>query len=62
MIAVACIRTDGVMVRPRAWAVLRLITKSNVVGCSTGRSAGLVLVSLEIVRRARQMKLDSLQV
>ena len=27
--------------RPRAFAVLRLITSSNFVGCSTGRSAGL---------------------
>src|SRR5215467_4464238 len=29
------------MVRPRAWAVLRLITSSNFLGCSTGRSPGL---------------------
>jgi len=28
-------------VRPRALAVLRLMTNSNFVGCSTGRSAGL---------------------
>jgi hypothetical protein len=34
-------RRDGEMVRPRVWAVLRLITSSKVVGCSTGRSAGL---------------------
>src|SRR5262249_52999487 len=33
--------TDGGMVRPRALAVLRLMTSSNFVGCSTGRSAGL---------------------
>src|SRR5262249_49133299 len=33
--------TDGGMVRPRAFAVLRLITSSYFVGCSTGRSAGL---------------------
>src|SRR5262249_52661314 len=33
--------TAGGMVRPRAFAVLRLITSSNFVGCSTGRSAGL---------------------
>src|SRR5262249_58428113 len=26
--------------KPSAFAVLRLITSSNVVGCSTGRSAG----------------------
>jgi hypothetical protein len=31
----------GVIVMPRALAVLRLIANSNVVGCSTGRSAGL---------------------
>src|SRR4029450_1043760 len=32
--------TDGGIVRPRTLAVLRLITSSNLVGCSTGRSAG----------------------
>ncbi len=37
----ACIRSVGGNVIPRAWAVLRLITSSNFVGCSTGRSAGL---------------------
>ena len=31
----------GVMVRPSAFAVLRLMTKSNFVGCITGKSAGL---------------------
>ena len=30
----------GGIVMPRAWAVLRLMTKSNVVSCATGRSAG----------------------
>ena len=33
--------TDGGIVRPRVLAVLRLITISNFVGCSTGRSPGL---------------------
>ena len=33
--------SDGGIVRPSALAVLRLITSSNLVGCSTGRSAGL---------------------
>src|SRR5215469_13734649 len=33
-------RIDGGTVRPRASAVLRLTTSSNVVGCWTGRSAG----------------------
>ncbi len=34
-------RNDDGMVRPRALAVLRLITSSNFVGCSIGRSTGL---------------------
>ena len=34
-------RIDGGIVRPSALAVLRLITSSNLVGCSTGKSAGL---------------------
>src|SRR5262249_18512876 len=33
--------SDGRMVRPRALGVLRLMTSSYLVGCSTGRSAGL---------------------
>jgi hypothetical protein len=33
--------TFGGIVRPICFAVLRLITSSNFVGCSTGRSAGL---------------------
>src|SRR5262249_61800201 len=37
----ACCSSAGGIVRPRAWAVLRLITSSNLVGCWTGRSAGL---------------------
>ena len=32
--------TDGGIVRPRALAVLRLMTNANLVGRSTGRSAG----------------------
>ena len=34
-------RIDGGTVRPSALAVLRLMTSSNLVGCWTGRSAGL---------------------
>src|SRR5262249_55714189 len=33
--------TDCGIVRPSAFAVFRLITNSNLVGCSMGRSAGL---------------------
>src|SRR5215212_7903402 len=41
MTSVVCCRTDWAMVRLRDWAVVRLTMRSNVVGCSTGRSAGL---------------------
>ena len=34
--------SDGGISRPRAFAVVRLTTRSNLVGCSTGRSAGFV--------------------
>jgi hypothetical protein len=34
-------KIDSGMVRPRALAVLRLTTSSNLVGCSIGRSPGL---------------------
>ena len=33
--------TDCGIVSPRAFDVLRLMTSPNLVGCSTGRSAGL---------------------
>src|SRR6516225_2839814 len=32
--------TPGGIVSPRAFAALRLMTNSNLVGCNTGRSAG----------------------
>src|SRR5438067_1070108 len=55
MASVAWIRTDCGMVSPSSWAVFRLITKSNVVGRSTGRSAGLaplrILSTWEAARR-----------
>jgi hypothetical protein len=41
MISSARTSMDGGMVRRRAFAVLRLITSSNLVGCSIGRSPGL---------------------
>jgi hypothetical protein len=34
--------TVGGISRPSALAVLRLMTRSNLVGCTTGRSAGFV--------------------
>src|SRR5262249_17382470 len=49
--------SDGGIVRPSALAVLRLMTSSNVVGCSTGRSSGLaplrILSTYVAVRRHR---------
>ena len=44
--------TFGGIVRPICFAVFRLITNSNFVGCSTGRSAGFA--PFRIFRRARQ--------
>ena len=39
-------RSVGGTVRPIALAVLRLMTSSNLVGCWTGRSAGLLPLSI----------------
>src|SRR5262249_54077052 len=51
----AKIRSDGGIVIPRACAVFRLITSSNFVGCSTGRSAGVApLRSLSTKTAARR--------
>ena len=47
----------GGTVRPRALAVIRLITRLNLVGCSTGRSPGFapprILWTYSAARRAR---------
>ena len=48
---VAMESTPAGMVRPSALAVLRLMTNSNVVDCSTGRSAGLA--PLRMLHRLR---------
>jgi hypothetical protein len=41
------------MVRPRAFAVLRLMTSSNLIGCSTGRSLAWRLSRCDPRRRPR---------
>ena len=41
MTSVACARSVFGTVRPSAFAVLRLMTRSNLVGRITGKSAGL---------------------
>ena len=50
----------GGIVRPSALAVLRLMTKSNLLGCSTGRSAGLaplrILSTYPAARRAKSFR------
>jgi len=52
-------RTDSGIVRPRDLAVLRLITSSYSVGCSTGRSAGLAplrILSTQCTALANRMR------
>jgi hypothetical protein len=51
--------TLGGIVRAICFAVFRLITKSNLVGCSTGRSAGLLpLRILSTTYRHRRLSLQ----
>ena len=51
----------GAMLRPIAFAALRLITSSNRVGCSTGRSPGcaprMILSTYDAERRHRSERL-----
>src|SRR5262245_33018814 len=53
-------RNDSGIVRPSACAVVRLMTRSNFVGCSTGRSAGFaprrILSTYSAARRNRSEK------
>src|SRR6266508_1489826 len=49
-------RSDCGIVRPSALAVLRLITSSKLVGCSTGRSAGLAPLRILSTMSARRPK------
>jgi len=57
MISSARTRSEGGMVKPSALAVVRLIAKSNLVGCSTGKSPGLaprkILSTKSAARRNR---------
>ena len=54
-------RSDGGMVSPSAFAVLRLINNSYFVGCSTGKSAGLaplrILSTKDAARRQTSVTL-----
>src|SRR5262249_49240217 len=51
--------TFGGIVRPISFAVLRLITSSNFVGCSTGRSAGLAPLRILSTKTAARRKMSS---
>jgi len=51
--------SDGGMVRPRALAVFRLMTNSNLVGRSTGRSAGLAPLRILSTNDAARRKLSA---
>ena len=44
--SVACASNVAGTVRPSDFAVLRLMTRSNMVGCKTGRSAGFSPLSI----------------
>src|SRR5262249_14287759 len=50
-------RNDSGIVRPSAFAVVRLMTRSNLVGCSTGRADGFapckILSTKSAARRNR---------
>ena len=52
----ACARTVGGTEMPSARAVVRLITRSNLVGCSTGMSAGLVPRKILSIMSAERLK------
>src|SRR5262249_31633289 len=46
-------------VRPSALAVLRLTTSSNLVGCSTGRSAGLAPLRILFTKAAARRNMSA---
>src|SRR5262245_711586 len=46
----------GEIVRPSALAVLRLMTRSNLVGCSIGKSPGLAPLRIWSARIAARLK------
>src|SRR5262249_39446520 len=50
-------RNDSGIVKPIAFAVLRLTTSSNFVGCSTGRSAGFETSRILCTRAALRLNM-----
>src|SRR5262249_7626645 len=55
----ATARIEGGNVRPSAFAVFRLITSSNVVGCSIGRSRGRAPLRIQSTYPAARRKLSA---
>src|ERR1041385_3082732 len=55
----ALANTFGGIIRPMCLAVLRLITNSNFVGCSMGKSAGLVPLRILSTYVAARRKLSA---
>src|SRR5881397_1963949 len=55
----ALANTFGGIVRPICFAVLRLTTNSNFVGCSTGRSAGLAPLRILSTYQAARLKISA---
>src|SRR6266852_5483543 len=53
--------SDGGIVSPRGLAVLRLITSSNVVGCSMGRSPSLAPLRILSTYTAAERKVQGLE-
>jgi hypothetical protein len=53
-------RNDCGIVNPSAFAVFRLTTRSNLVGCSTGISAGLAPLRILSTNYAVRWKLATL--
>src|ERR1700730_5633091 len=53
-------RSDGGTSRPSALAVLRLITKSNFVGCSTGMSPGAAPLKTFTIKAAERLLISAI--
>jgi SAM domain (Sterile alpha motif) len=56
----ATLRSLSGIVRPSALAVLRLITSSNVVGCSIGKSLGFALLKILSTYEAERRMIQSM--
>ena len=53
-------RRDGGIVKPSAWAVLRLMTSRNVVGRSMGKSAGVAPLRIFSTKTAQRRPMSTM--